>query len=483
MSTKLSYREFLLRTPRNIKELAAYAVVAFGFRIPYPSCPYPTCKDHSAQLTVLWDMIKPDRPDELLIHATRSSGKTLVLSMFAFIMTVTTDNLELNVFGGSLSQSTQLTKYIKTFFARPYAPRHLLENNQVTATGYKLTNGSSVTALAASSKAARSPHPQFLVQDEIDEMSEELYEATLGQPTRRYGIKPFVVKASTEQYEGGLMSRLIEQFQTRTKAGDNIILHEWCINDVIEPWGWMPAEDAKKKKNMVSIKTWELEYTLTRKMVAETLVFNPKEIARAYELAHSKKWGHALQYTWEIGIDWGYNHTIMHLILCTKDMHYITQVWEYERMDVELRIDQMLKDIWKLEVHPSAMYTDSNPVDTNLLFIRKYKEKLLDSPILYAPAKIIPVQFAIWKKVAVKVLQMLFNRNSVGIYPQVTRDKLKLFEYDDKGKETFLKHDDHHTDSLIAWASSKYKYVTDTKIPGYIAPHQQRAQTAQLPLL
>jgi hypothetical protein len=473
----VSAKDFIRRKPTCIEELAAYTQMAFGFKMPHPAY----CPNHCSQLEALWDLIKPDHPDEALIHATRSSGKTLLLSMFSFMSSIWTPRLEIKIFGGSLSQSQQLIKYINAFFAHPLAPIDMLSGD-ISQTGYILKNGSSVAALAASSKAARSPHPQYLIQDEIDEMSPDLYEAQLGQPTRRYNIRPLIIKASTEQYEGGLMSSLIEQFEDRVKDGDNIALYQWCIKDIIEPFGWMLPSDAIKKKNMLRPKTWAMEYTLSRKGTAEDVVFNHDELKYAYNLANEKSWGKGSYYSWEIGIDWGYNHTVMHLILCTPNMHYVTRCWHYERLDPEFKIRAMLDEIWKLDRHPSIIAADSNPPETNLMFHRKYKEKLVehlpnnlvDGGNILNPhaspqraAKFMPVLFSNYKKTAVQVLQLLLAQKRFGIYPKESYEKLRDYRYDDKSKETFLKVDDHHVDSIIAWAATKYKYVTSVAVPNY----------------
>lgn len=470
-------KEFLLRTPRTIEELAIYVKLWFGFVLPHPSC----CANHSSVLEALWDMVRPDRPDEMLIYAMRGSGKTLILSMFATIAAVTYPNLEINVFGGSLSQSKQLVKYIDQFFRKPLAPLDLLEGGRVTATGMKLTNGSSLVALAASSKQARSPHPQFLIQDEIDEMKEEIYEATLGQPTRRAGIKPFVVKASTEQYKGGLMSRLIEQFREEQANGKNKAIHEWCIKEIVQPYGWMAIEDARAKKLQVSPEMWAREYTLTAYDVDEELVFNPDAVKHAYESAQAANWGNMYQYSWELGIDWGYNHTVMNLILGNRKMHYVTESWEYQRLDPRLRIDKMLEEIWKLPVHPSLICLDSNPVDSNLMFKRMYYEKLQLEPIAFPAARIQTVLFSTYKKVGITVLQLLFQHQLLGIYPRDVYDRVKKYRYQNKDQETFVKDDDHHVDALTAWAATKHKYVTGTLIPHYVLPKKYSQPTASVP--
>jgi hypothetical protein len=459
-------KEFLKRTPRTLEELAIYVRLWFGFILPHPSC----CPGHSSVLEALWDMVRPDRPDEMLIYAMRGSGKTLILAMFATIAAVTMSDLEINIFGGSLSQSKQLVKYIDQFFRKPLAPLDLLEGGRVMATGMRLNNGSSVLALAASSKQARSPHPQFLIQDEIDEMKEEIYEATLGQPTRRGGIKPFVVKASTEQYKGGLMSRLVEEFREAQENGENRLIHEWCIKEIVEPFGWMTVEDAISKKQQVTEEMWAREYTLTQYDIDEEIVFNPDSLKDAFDYAQTARWGNIYQYSWEIGIDWGFNHTVMNLILGNKKMHYVTETWDYKRLDPRKRIEQMLDEIWRLPVHPSTICLDSNPVDSNLMFKRMYHEKLQTQPILGPPARLREVFFAKYKKIGITVIQLLLQHQLLGIYPREVYDKMKKYRYLNKDQETFVKDDDHHVDALTAWAATKYQYVTGTLIPQYVLP-------------
>lgn len=152
---------FACKAPRTKEELAVYCATVFNNRVPYPA----HCEEHQSILDAVWSAYA-EIDDFLIWYAMRGTGKTWTLSILSWLESVFKKNCGTTVLGGSLEQSQKAVAYLDLLWSFPNVPAHMLVNGQVAGRGFRLTNGSWVTALAASPKSVRGPHPQKLRLDE-----------------------------------------------------------------------------------------------------------------------------------------------------------------------------------------------------------------------------------------------------------------------------------------------------------------------------
>jgi hypothetical protein len=131
--------------------------------------------------------------------------------------------------------------------------------------------------------------------DEVDEIEDRIYEASLLIPKSAMGIKASVQIYSTMHKAYGLMNKVISE-----AAQSGYKIYKWCVFDVMEKcvvrdcegcelWGdcegraknadgFYPVEDAISAKRKVSRETWESEM-LCRMPSQEGLIYKEFDIS------------------------------------------------------------------------------------------------------------------------------------------------------------------------------------------------------------
>ena len=437
---------FAGKAPRSKEHLALYCATVLNNKFPYPRSTNEYCvkNDHKSPLDALWGAYSEE--DSFSIwYAMRGSGKTRDLAILGWLESVFKPHCWTTVLGGSLEQSIKAVAYTNELWNMPtvaHLRNKLLVNGQVAGRGFKTTHGSQFQALAASTKSIRGPHPQKLRLDEVDEMEEKIYLGALGQPKSNYGILDNVIISSTLHNAFGLMSEIIDN---RYEIGAK--LYAWCINEVIGKRGfWTLAEFERKIKQCTKAMV-DAEYLLKRPKVGET-IFEFDSIDRAYNRGRNDIFEPKV-FT-EAGIDWGYSFTAFSLIQDPREVfrNNITKYWEY----VELK--ERCKAIAELciKYNVIAVYCDSNPKDSNITLQKTFME-------LRCPTKVIPVSFNKWKGIGINVLRFLLERNKLNITNKTAQEKMKKYHYANPELGQIAKIDDHIPDSLIAWATSRYKIL------------------------
>lgn len=155
---------------------------------------------------------------------------------------------DVTILGGSGEQSQRVVEYLQRFSGD--------EENTQRRTRYM--NGGLVTALMASSKSARGPHPQRMRLDEVDEMELAILDAAMGQPMSARGIPKQTVMSSTHHYPDATFSEVIR------RAGEKgWPIYEWCYKETsAEPEGWLTQEEIESKRGEVTDSMWKAEYDL-----------------------------------------------------------------------------------------------------------------------------------------------------------------------------------------------------------------------------
>jgi len=318
----------------------------------------------------------------------------------------------------------------------------MLINKQVAGRGYRLTNGSWVRALAASSKSVRGSHQPKLRIDEVDELDEKIYLAALGQPKTMNDIPENVIISSTLHQAFGLMSDIIDNRHTTGAK-----LFKWCVREVEEPNGFWKSEEIESKKKQITKEMFDSEYLCLRPKIGDT-IFDFDSIDRAYRRGISDKYEErALT---EAGLDWGYMVTILNLIQDHRGNFTNPKSFPFEYVELKDRCLEICK-ICK-EYRIDKLYADSNPKDSNITLKKTFEEQGIDTTL-------VPIAFNKWKSVAINVLRFMLERNLLNITDYTCQKKMKAYHYKNPEIGEIAKEDDHYPDALIAWAASRYKIL------------------------
>lgn len=155
---------------------------------------------------------------------------------------------DVTILGGSGEQALRVIEYLQKLSGD--------EENTQRRTLY--SSGGRVTALMASSKSARGPHPQRMRLDEVDEMELKILDAAMGQPMSARGIAKQTVMSSTHHYPDATFTEVLK------RAGEKgWPVYEWCYKESsAEPDGWLTQEEIESKRGEVTDSMWKAEYDL-----------------------------------------------------------------------------------------------------------------------------------------------------------------------------------------------------------------------------
>jgi hypothetical protein len=434
------------KAPRNKIDLAVYCATVLNTRFPHPRSNDKYCieNNHKSPLDAIWDAFSEKNPFSIW-YANRGGGKTFDLAILSWLESVFKPKCWTTILGGSLEQSTKSVSYLGDLWDL-HAVRNirdkLLVNKQVAGRGFKTTHGSLVQALAASTKSVRGPHPQKLRLDEVDEMEEKIYYGALGQPKSNFGILDNVIVSSTLHNPFGLMSEIID---SRNEIG--AAFYAWCIREVLEPRGFWTKEEFENKIKAITKAMADAEYYLKRPKIGET-IFDFDSVDRAYRRGINDKFEPKV-YT-EAGIDWGYACTILNIIQDPREIFRNTNSYSFEYIELKERCEKITRIC--IEKKIERIYADSNPKDSNITL----KKTLIENR---CSTEVVPIAFNKWKGIGINVLRFLLERNKLNITDKTCQDKMKKYHYKDADLGTIDKKDDHYPDSLIAWATSRYKIL------------------------
>jgi intein/homing endonuclease len=275
-----------------------------------------------------------------------------------------------------------------------------------------------------------------------DEMDPKIYQGSLGQPKSNYGILDNVIISSTLHNAFGLMSDIIDK---REELGAK--LYAWCINEVLQPRGFWTKEEFNRRVKQLTIAMLEAEYLLKRPKIGDT-IFDFESVDRAYQRGKNETYQPKV-YT-EAGIDWGYACTALSMVQDPREVfrNNITKIWEY--VELKERCNAIADLCIKYNI--VRLYCDSNPKDSNMTLKKTLREKRVNT-------EVIPIAFNKWKGVGINVIRFLLEKNKLNITDKTAQEKVKKYHYKDPELGIIEKKDDHIPDSLIAWATSRYRIL------------------------
>lgn len=258
----------IARPPENRDELWMYVKAMWGFEIPR----HNVCPDHSAPFDAFAEAFFGEAPISLWKASRGFGGKSTLMGVLSLTEAVAL-GAQVTVLGGSASQSQRVHEVTHEMWYSDRAPKNLLKDDP-TQFKTKLKGGAWITALMASQKSVRGPHPQRLRLDEVDEMEMEIFEAAQGQPMDARGLLAQTVISSTHQYPNGCH-----------KQGTLILTHR----------GEVPIEKVKEGDYVPTRSGW--------RQVLDT-VFNGYQTVGTIELSNGRTLSSTLDHPIAVGDRW-----------------------------------------------------------------------------------------------------------------------------------------------------------------------------------
>lgn len=229
--------------PQNDEELKVYLWERFQIRIPNTQI----CPNHSTPFRAFADAYFARYPVTVWKASRGLGGKSYLLALLGHCEA---DALaaDVTILGGSGEQALRVIEYLQKLSGD--------EENTARRTMY--ASGGRVTALMASSKSARGPHPQRMRLDEVDEMELAILDAAMGQPMGTAAIAKQTVMSSTHHYADATFTEVMK------RAGEKgWPVYEWCYKETsAQPDGWLTDEEIESKRGDVTAAMWSAEYDL-----------------------------------------------------------------------------------------------------------------------------------------------------------------------------------------------------------------------------
>lgn len=265
------------REPRTEEELWYLTQALWGHKIPRTK----VCADHDAPFDAFCNAYF-SRDPQILIHGSRGlAGKSRTLSILGLTKAAIM-GADVNILGGSLSQSNNIHQTMRDAWDSKNAPRYLVQDDNMTL--IKLKNGAKIRPLTASQKTVRGPHPPFLLLDEIDEMDQLILDAALGQPMEQKVngriIKPNTTMSSTWQYPDKTFAEMYRRHQE-----EDMPIYTWCYRETSNPIdGWLRPEFIEEKKKQIPAEMWRVEYELGEPSIGNR-AFDSEKVEACFSLS------------------------------------------------------------------------------------------------------------------------------------------------------------------------------------------------------
>lgn len=246
--------------PNNKMDLRNDLEKFFGVKMAYKD----PCPGHVTPMDIFWEAWTAKTPI-FVLKASRAYGKTTLISNLAnFCMLYGSEAIAL---AGSLDQALLIKEESdNTLQTDIEVEGNILESpffKHVTACpklSTRMNTGGRFRAIPASMTGVRGKRCQRLILDECDEMEVEILDAALGIPYEVSGKLPVqTIMASTHQYVGGTMSKLIDEYCPEKGWP----IYESCWRDCLDDrGGYKTMEQIDRIRETVPQHVWEIEYEL-----------------------------------------------------------------------------------------------------------------------------------------------------------------------------------------------------------------------------
>jgi hypothetical protein len=263
----------LARAPQTDDELDLVIQALWGVKLPRVR----VCEGHSAPFEAVAHAYFARNPGFAVWYASRGSGKSLALAVLGLTKTFVAD-ADCTILGGSIWQSQNVREHMSKMLAFPNAPLYAVAKDIQTV--IETTTKKKITPLPASQTSVRGPHPPLQLLDEVDEMEEKIYHASLGQAMEQLNSRgevlgEYIVASSTWQNPIGTFTNVIEDARRKGHP-----VFTWCWRELLQPNGWMSQKFIDRKRGQVSAEMWRTEYELNE----------PSGSSRAFDLDAIEKY-------------------------------------------------------------------------------------------------------------------------------------------------------------------------------------------------
>jgi hypothetical protein len=237
--------------PQTDDELWAWVFHTWNVAIPRTG----VCPGHVSPFQAFADAYFA-RDSMIVWEASRGlGGKSFLLALLGLTIACTRGG-DVNILGGSGEQSKRVHDYMVRAWDQPQAPRRLLRSHPLSMRT-RLSNGSTVLALLASSRSIRGPHTPTLLLDECDEFDLALFDAALGQTMATATCPPVTVMSSTHHYPDKTFTVIKQRAQER-----HWLSHTWCYRETLQPHGWLAPSEVERKRRETTAAMFAAEYDL-----------------------------------------------------------------------------------------------------------------------------------------------------------------------------------------------------------------------------
>jgi hypothetical protein len=258
---------YLKRPPQTDDELDMVIQALWGVKLPRQK----VCPEHCAPFDAVAHAYFARNPGFAVWYASRGSGKSLALAVLGLTKTFVAD-ADVTILGGSSWQSQNVREHMSKMLAHPNAPTYAVAKDIQSV--IETTTKRKITPLPASQTSVRGPHPPLQLLDEVDEMEEKIYHASLGQAMEQLNsrgevVGEYIVASSTWQNPIGTFTNVIDDARRKGHP-----VFTWCWRELLQPYGWMSQQFIDRKRGQVSEEMWRTEYELNE----------PSGASRAFDL-------------------------------------------------------------------------------------------------------------------------------------------------------------------------------------------------------
>jgi hypothetical protein len=247
----------LARPPQTDEELWWVIRALWGITLPRVA----VCDGHTSPFQAVADAYFARAPNFAVWYASRGSGKSLALAALGLTKSLV-DEVDVTILGGSMTQSMNVRQHMADMMETEHAPVTVVAKDIQTL--IKTKHGAKIQPLPASQTTVRGPHPPLQLLDEVDEMDEGIYNASLGQAmeqeskTTRVRMDEYIVASSTWQNPEGTFSGVIDKARE-----EGTPIYTWCWRELLEEnGGWQSRRAIEAKRKTVSAQMWLTEYEL-----------------------------------------------------------------------------------------------------------------------------------------------------------------------------------------------------------------------------
>lgn len=258
---------------RTDDDLDDFLSAFFGVTLPNRPC----CEGHTTPWQAFHDAYFARSPVSVWKASRGFGGKSFTLALLGLVEALTL-RADVNILGGSGEQSRRVLENMAKLWESETAPKEYLVGDPGRQK-QRFRWGNTVVALLASQRSVRGPHPQRLRLDEIDEMDMSLMKSALGQPMSKGQVLSQVVMSSTHQYADGTMTWALKE---AAENGQGWAVYEWCLQETLEPHGWLTHAELTRKQAVMTADTWKTE-VLLQEPTSEGRAFDLEKVEAAFD--------------------------------------------------------------------------------------------------------------------------------------------------------------------------------------------------------